>query len=369
MFAMKIRWLLLFLACFSLSVHADVPEQGDIVAPAVKERFRGGPNCIVAAEALFWKAKEGGLDFAARYRERQNPPVTNLVDGRIFEPRFAWEWGFRLGLGGKLTRDSWDLQLDWTRFASQNKNVIKLPPYDNNDPSPPFVLYTTTGGSNTAGGGLNLISLAKTNWQLDLNLIDLELGKKFFVSKWLALHPFASLRGAQIDQKVGTDYQLETFSTTSSSLSTCKIRAKCKFWGVGLRIGLGSLWSLGHTGWNICADGAFSILPGKFQVSFDQVTSYTTTPSPLPTFTSLFNAEYEPSLSVVTSDLRIGLEWDRSFLNEAYYISLRAGYEQHFFFNQNQFRNFVFDQNRFTSTLNTGDLSTQGLFAGFEFGF
>ena len=94
----------------------------------------------------------------------------------------------------------------------------------------------------------------------------------------------------------------------------------------------------------------------------------------------MVNAQLETkdhlNVSRAVTDLALGLRWDTLTCDDAYHFAIRAGFEQHYFFGQNQFRNYAYAKGigdgfspRPVSRASIGDLSTYGLTVGFEFGF
>jgi len=73
-------------------------------------------NCIaepyLVADFIYWKVRQDGLDYVLEGVGAVGNPVTSK--GKVFEPDFKGEPGFRIGLGLNLAHDGWDLLLNYT---------------------------------------------------------------------------------------------------------------------------------------------------------------------------------------------------------------------------------------------------------------
>ena len=159
------------------------------VTPPARPDVRDGADLFITADALYWKAEEDGLEFVEKqFEDIAFPP--NYTNGKILNPHFDWNWGFRVGLGYNTPHDGWDLYLNWVRFKSRGHEDAEV--------NPPAgiasqTLFASNGFDMNDGGNSDDVQRAETDWHLKLNLLDFELGREFFVSKWLTLRPFAGL--------------------------------------------------------------------------------------------------------------------------------------------------------------------------------
>ena len=328
-------------------------EGSNRVTPPARPDVKDGADLFLTADALFWRAEEDGLEFAERTFQGTG---SNFTDGKVLNPDFDWKWGFRVGIGYNTPHDGWDLYLNWVRFTTHSHKEYSVNPAAI---IPRDALYASTG-SNSANGPTTNIHEAENHWHLKLNLLDLEMGREFFVSKWLTLRPFVGVRSAWIDQKIDNDYKFET--SVGATETAYSIDQRCRFWGLGVRSGLNTLWSLG-CGWGIYGNAAISLLPGRFHIRYDQ-------DSTTAAVTTEHDSKDHLNVARAVTDLALGLRWDKLTCDDAYHIAIRVGFEQHHFFGQNQFRNYNYDTSiRPISRASIGDLSTHGVTAGFEFGF
>jgi hypothetical protein len=357
---------------------------GSAVPHAARPEAKHGSGLFVTVEPIYWKATQKGMTYAIKGTNNSLLGVQiGLDDSRSKKPVLDWAWGVRLGLGYDFRRDGWDLYTTWTHYrndAHSNTTIsTDAQGASGSDYISPFWIAKLFP-VNYPG----LVNSAKAHWKLNLELIDFELGREFFISKWLTLRPFIGGRVAWINQ----DYNLKFVRNPSSSFpiypagnsSTWNIDMENDFWGIGIRAGLNTKWLLGG-GWSIYGNAAVSILDGHFNNKFEQEATGTGTINNVIPHISIstsdsFENKDRIHTDVAIADLSLGLRWETLFAKEKALFALWAGYEQHIFFEQNQFMNYQYDftvvgapiegPNYYT---NGSSLTTHGLVLGLEFGF
>jgi hypothetical protein len=320
-----------------------------------------GSDFFITADLLYMQAHQDGLTYGIENKDGN----TFVNDGDMKDPHFKWNVGFRVGLGYKLPCDGWDLTLDWTRIHNHASNK--------DDQPLPGTIYASWGNPQAANvantGTFNDIEAeeAKVHWRLRLNVLDLELGRAFYTSKWLTLRPFIGLRAAWVHQKYRVKYEDGPFTIAQGSggrFGDLRAHMKNNYYGVGPRAGFDTEWGL-SCGWSIYGDVAVSLLLGRFHV--DQDVDFE--PSSSSTELRQLGVDHHFTSGKAVTDLAIGLRWERSFCDCCYYLRLQAGYEHHLFFSQNQMNRFVDSAVSGAYVSNLGDLSLHGwsLSARFDF--
>lgn len=319
-----------------------------MINPNGRPQVRDGADIFITADFLYWIGNESGLAFALKNGSGGSPEGSQ----KLVSPHFKYEPGFRLGVGYNLPHDGWDLYADWTWLMSKADRDIR--------PNSGGVLIPTIinlDAIEEISGGL---TSASANWKTHLNIIDLELGRQFFVSKWLTLRPHFGLRNAWVNQTYRQRYN-GLFDSTTGILRN---EEKCKFWGIGLRGGLNNQWGMGH-GFSLYGDLAVSLLFGRFHIDENQDFEATDGGT---SFTALDWKNKFTACRAVT-DLAAGVRWAQYFSRDRFYLRLQAGWEQHLFFSQNQF-DHVFGGIGVPLTFsNQGDLSYNGLTLSALFAF
>lgn len=213
-----------------------------------------GSNFFLSASVLYWHPKVAGTEFA--YGVTNFDPATVIpMKGCLKSIDFRWNWGLRAGLGYNFAHDGWDIFLEYTWFTSRgcqstcggaNNSIVALRGL-------PIIAQEDTGSADFLVG-----KKAVGHFCLGMNALKLELGRAFYVSEHLALHPKVGLKAAWIG--FGEHAHYVTANGNGISIKDCN-----RFAGVGPHFGLG-------TEWHFCGDFYFygdicgSLMYGLFNV-------------------------------------------------------------------------------------------------------
>ncbi len=330
-----------------------------MVNPPARPQVRNGADLFVYGDLLYWKANENGVPLAVVNKDSPD----NLAHSSVKNLRGKWDFAFRVGIGYDVPHDGWDVSLSWLRYNSpgHHKRI-------HSDPDRFVFAYLAPSADPIADN--DTCARAKGRWRLLLNQLDLDLGREFFVSKWLTLRPHAGVRSDWIYQKVKADY--EKFSALLPSFSEVEIRDRDRWWGVGLESGLDTQWGLGK-GWSIFADLTAAIVYGKHNIRMKDeneppIVSFSNGADSTPkgTFVKLKDKFWvaHPIL-----DLQLGIRWDAMLANNRLHLGIQLGWENHVYFSQNQFPIFGDDFNLGKFFANQGDLSLEGWTLGVRLDF
>ncbi len=309
-----------------------------------------GYHLYLIGEFLWMKAEEDGLSYS--YKTNNPLGLSSDNDIRLEEMDFDWNYGFRVGGGFDIPHDHWDVSFSWTSLDTQSK-THKLG--DEGEGLFPYWAFP----QSIAGG--EFFDRAKGKWTLFLNMGDAVLGKDFYVGKSLSVRPFIGPRTAWIDQKFKVDY-INAAIMPGATLSD-SIEMSCDYWGLGPRAGVDMQWWLTKR-FNIYATAAISLLYGEFNIHQKEQAEIEEL------MFSVEPLQFHDSFHIARpiTDLGIGFGWDTLFAYDSLHIGLKVGWEQHVFFDQNQFIRFV---NSSTNSLlsNRGDLALEGLIASLRLDF
>lgn len=333
-----------------------------MINPAANPPTRDATGLFITAEALYWKARETGLGYAIE----SDDDVTSHVNGDMRRPKTRYDWGFKVGLGYAMPHDGWDLYANYTWFNSKKRHCD-----DDCDDCcsqcgtelffPTF--YAPCQGTNLCPS----VTDACGKWKLHLQMLDLELGREFFVSKWLTLRPFVGGRGVWINQKYDIEY-----SGQPSGVETPFIAAgteqefdlKNRYRAGGLRAGLDTQWYFARD-WSFYAEMAINIVLGQFRVKENADVETTATGAE----TNILHLEDKFIACRPIADLGLGISWDHGFADDAVHFGINFGWEQHYFWGQNQFDRFVDTQLSGAYVTNQGDLGVSGWVLGARLDF
>ncbi len=335
-----------------------------MINPPARPVVKDGVDLFLQGDVILWQASESGLGYAVT----NNNSTTYVNGGSIRNPHFQWDWGFKVGAGYNIPHDGWDLFLDWTRFyASSSDTHTSAPSGGAVFPSlvNTAVLREGVPGPISAG-----FASASARWRLHMNLLDLEMGREFYVSKWLTLRPHAGLRSAWLRQRYNVGYYNGPVLQAGTNVlgQNLYVHMRNNFWGMGLRGGLCANWGLG-SGFSLFSDFASALLLGHFRIY--QLETDTST-SPIQTRLNV-SSKYRATRATV--DMAMGLRYEHTFANDSFGLMVQLGWEQHLFFSQNQLSRFfgtnltgVHNYSGVFAT-NQGDLNTQGVTLSIKFDF
>lgn len=302
----------------------------------------------VTVDPLLWQAHVNGLG------------VGILVEGStligpdksfVKNLDFNWDWGFRVGLGLNTAHDGWDVLLQWTRWhTAAHRNFTA------GDEETIFPTQTHPARTfNEQDGSIS------SKWNLHLNLLDLENGREFFVSRYLTLRPHGGLRTGWLKQHLHVE-QKEVFSSPIPPITQHHLKGEVDYWGIGIRGGVDVQWGFG-CGWSLFSNYAGSLLYNYYNVKYHE------TALNGDDVTELLNTKnfYHAGTAIV--DMQIGVSYDWISCDECYHLGLDLGWEHHFFPGQNQFINFADDGMDGKFYINQGDLAIQGYFLKVRFDF
>ena len=339
------------IVAFPYMGHADTqPTANTIINCSGRPQVDNGANLFLTADWLLWQANETGLGFAVK---TDTDSSITLGEGSVKSPAFTWTSGFRVGLGYNTPHDGWDLYLNWTWFQDKASKSLHT---DGDDFLYPAVIHPANA----------VYALeAESKLHLHVNMLDLGMGREYEVSTWSTLKPFVGLRTAFVNQHNNIEYDnVYNVGINTLRYNDYEVERECNYWGLGIRTGLDTQWELGRN-FSLYANAAVSLLYGFFHVEHEEEQTLSST-GVHSTNIDLVNS-YRAARAI--TDLQLGLRWDYLSPSSRYHLGIQAGWEQHLFFSQNQFMDFVDDTADGVFVQNQGDLELQGWTIAMRFDF
>lgn len=294
----------------------------------------GAWDYFVTASFIYWQPKEKGLEVAIY---RQDDDNLNHSAYSLVNMDFDFHPGFKVGLGMQSSYDDWNIYLEYTRLYTKN-SASKTVPHDDD-----HHLYDTWDGTDGAA-----CLHAKGTWKLHLNLLDFELARPFYVGTKLTFKPNVGARWGWITQKYRAQYDSIAGDTDDYNIS----QAKTTSWILGPRVGIDTYWHLTE-GFRLFVNAAASIFyqdfDGKIDITF--VDDEATTTAKYFDNKGYVNANFETA---------VGFGWGTYFSDDQWHFDLSAGYEFHYFLNQNMMRRLLETIDEITDA-EASDLSLNGL--------
>ncbi len=314
---------------------------------------------VTYADFLYWYANEGNLSYAMVVEAATNIIVPSV----LLQPKSTkhlgtqWDPGFRVGIGWNSGFDGWDVDANWTWYHNKKSSSVSVAPFDFDESLSPGQLAIVDPWNTGGFGGVDTVTLApfpnlfdtiSASWKFFLNEIDLDLGRKFWLSRRFAIRPYAGGRGAWAT----TQFKNVASGTLLGSGIVLSDRFKDTFWGAGLLCGIQPEWFMSPS-YTLFANLDTSLLWGQFTIKKKE--NY----RPLEIGTVSANNFFQTSFHKMQAmlDLALGFRWTKVWCQDRFRSTLDAGWEHHIWFDTN---------NRFQTNGLFGLSNEQRGFTGYE---
>ncbi len=271
-----------------------------------------GLGFYATADLLFWNLKEDGSDYALPYLTSSKAP-----HGNAKHAHFNWDFGFRTGVGYNLEHDAWDWFLNFTWFHTHANNTARAHEDKALSPQKGTPLDFTT-------------TKMHSRWHIHYYVLDLEIGRSYFVSKYLAFRPQFGIESAWISQR--RRYHLKGDTDPTSHLFGQRIYGKNNFWGIGPRAGMKGTWYMcNHFSLIGAVNGALQW--GRFDDHLNE-TSLGTSGK-----TRIVDVDGDFHRLVPNVQMFLGFSWDANISEDENHLGILLSYEFQYWWRQNQFLN------------------------------
>jgi hypothetical protein len=281
---------------------------------------------------------EGGLfgvfDFLL-VRPRHRPDDFAIVDhtsgafvgGDVAHFDWDTEGGYRVGLGWKLANG---LEFDglYTYVHSKDDQNLTRPAGGQ--------LFATLSAPITFDSAGSAVGSSN----LDLDIVDLELARRWSPCDDLNLRFVAGARIADIVQKTNVAYDF-----TASGLGVSNVNDHIRFDGIGLRLGSEAWWKV-RGNWGVYGKAFASLMSGEFKTNYTQFVQGGGV--------AVVDVRDDFEKVIPVSELGFGLGW------QGEHMCFRVGYELQNFFGLVDRIDFN-DSSSFKPSWRTGDLSLEAL--------
>jgi len=304
----------------------------------------------VFASFIYWEPLEENLELGIVNTTTETAlGSTAGVQGRVVETDFKFKPGFKVGLGFAFDYDDWDVQSQYTWFHSSHHAHTSA----------------KTGGANVmpmwgiiADQSIEVYNTAKSQWHLKMDLVDLNVGRWYYVGTKLTFRPFVGARAGWIRQKMHVNYANTGAGGIGGTIGTADIVQSSTNWGLGTEAGLCTNWMMGE-GFRLFSDGMVDLLFTRYNrasihqnlVGVGGVTS--------PYNDNVSERKVNTLRTHVGMDL--GLGWGTFLDCNNWYLDFAASYGFQVFFDQNMFRHFNSTSAWASSRNPNGNLYVHGL--------
>jgi len=315
----------------------------DIIANAPLYPITCNGDLSLSISGLYWNYHETGFAYAVQnfiHVPVINPTtveieeLNNLIDDDIEVPKGSWEFGFKLGLGYNTACDGWDLGLLWTRYHPSTHGCIETGVEDN------ATLISLISAFAPIQGEVNFAREIERHTKIELDLIDFELGRAYWISKRTHFRPFVGFRYAKLDRKFQLDHKGGSWSPRMNPPQPAfrnKVSLCNDYDGFGLRSGLDAAFHL-SCGFRVYGGASASIIYGRFNVSHDEENHLINNPF---TKEKILDSRAHFRASRAILDVEAGIAWSAQVCECRYAVQTRLAWEHHLFLHQNQFYRVV----------------------------
>lgn len=297
-------------------------------------------NFGVQLDFLYWYSNVTNLTYGIK--RVVNPTETNIQPPATFlgarkKESFDADWNpaFRIGLICSGFVDSWDLFANWTYYHSSQSKLKTLAPLSLHPTDAPVgtEYYTSTW---MPGPNDIVFSQLSAHLQLRYNQFDLAMGRKFWISKTLALHPYMGLRG--LDSELYFRVKGSRPDRADPPITNIRqgSKSKQKLSSIGLLAGTDANWYF-HPEWSVLARGSVALTYGKYRVRtrldsiglFD-ATGHIFVQSSSKTPDTLYRIQ-------TFLDSALGISWDKTLYDNTFHLHFDASWETHLILDYTQF--------------------------------
>lgn len=262
---------------------------------------------FAAVEPVYWHQRTNGTAFAYSNTALM---TSYPLKGRTKDLHFGWNWGIRVRGGKNIAFDQWDVFASFTYFNNHVSASTR---------SGQASTLIPLRGSTVVNNG---VSHAKSTYDFELCMLDIELGRHYYVSENLSFRPFIGVKNVWIDQA-----QVIRYTGGSLGVNSAHVNDYCDFWGIGVQSGVNSKW---HLDQNFYLGGLLSgaILYGFFDIEHNEKVT--------PSSNSSIRLDDNKHRFMPTVQWRLGLGYGTYFNQKEYYLDVGIFYEGIYWWRQNQ---------------------------------
>lgn len=262
-------------------------------------------NISVFGDLLVWHASQ---ETASTWANVISKPQSNTVDFDAANVDFNWDLGFRGGVVYEPNSTARELGVYWTYFPTKSSSSFRV--------GEQIVIPEFFSGFISQ----NLFFGANINWQLIMNMFDIELGKKLNLGQGLNIRPTIGIKTGTINQSISSEWDAVIYTATEN--------LKHNFFGIGPSFGIDSKWNL-YKNVSLIGDFAIAFMWGDWKIK----DTYTRPEAlfGIVTPTTITTSMNKIQLGTMMFDYFLGLEWAH---HGKFNVMLQIGYEMQLWTNQ-----------------------------------
>jgi|JI10StandDraft_1071094.scaffolds.fasta_scaffold01504_2 hypothetical protein len=298
------------------------PTNIDSLTPCAGPRVKDGMDLHLSADFIYWTARLDGLTYAKTGHGNLQNNV-NPKKGKVQSVNWSWDPGFKAGLGWIFCHGCWDMNLQYTWFytnvgATKRSNFLQ-PSYD--------ILPDAINADDIT------FTNAHAHYDLHFQVGDLELGRNYYVSRYLKVRPFIGIKGTWQKQDYNTFYDAIPIATLQETFNAMT-RFNSSTWGLGMRGGLNTSWQFSK---NVGIYGNLALTGIWLHYDLDRKDTFETiegNPQVPPTKITTYNIQDHLRLIKPVLEFGIGLRLEAYFACNRYHLLLQGGWESQIWINE-----------------------------------
>lgn len=262
-------------------------------------------------DVLEWRASEQTASVWANHIT--NPaPNTTVFDSSSID--FNWSTGLKAGLFYQPENGFWDTKVMWTYFPDSAS--VNIPVGANIITSEFFSGFL----SSDAFFGAYL------NWQLNMNMVDLQASHAIDITKTLSIRPAVGIKGGGINQTINANWDAVVYTSIE--------QVRNNYFGIGPSFGLGAKWDF-YPSWSLVGDINSAFMWGRWNVTDTYYRPVALLG--LITETTISTSMNDSQLGTMMLDYYIGVQYVHEGKSR---VTAKLGYEMQSWANQLRLTNF-----------------------------
>lgn len=256
-------------------------------------------------DLLAWRANETNTAWATTFTFPNN--TTQVTQSTI---NFNTRAGLRAGLSYSADNNFFDTKFYWTYFPSSITKSLRVGDK----------LITSLFFSGSFFISENLFFGASANWELVMNMFDLEVSHHFKPTPSLTFTPRVGVKGGSINQTIKATWDAILYTSTE--------RVTNNFTGIGPSFGVNAKWNV-YQCLSVIADVSTAFLYGRW--NGNDIYKRPSAFFGLITPTTISTRMHDSKLGTLMMDYFLGLEWIHQGRSR---VTVQLGYEMQYWANQ-----------------------------------
>ena len=340
------------------------------ITPCAGPRVVSGWDVVFTADYIYWKAVQDGTAYASSGVQLSPAPAAtpyiSVAHGKQKSVGQAWASGFKVGLGFDFCHDCWDVMAQYTWLRPNHHSSIKhseaVSPSsecgcenEGSAGNQVAAVYESGGRYSTLSNDPRLVGdRATAKWSHQLNVIDLELGRSFYLSQHLTMRPHIGLKGTWQSQEInsrlyGSNFQILVEAAPLAVTGPYRWHFKNRTYGVGIRGGFDLGWYLSRSV-SIYGNLACSTMWANYNKVNRDDDLYNIPTSNDPCGCDEEGGDRKEVLNIkkrcgddryysvkYVGEMELGLRWETWFCGDAYHLAIQAGWEEQVWINWTTF--------------------------------